>query len=287
MGPWTRAGRLAGAPALLALALLTAACGGSANTPTPVATATRVPSPTAVRAAATPPPATSPTATRPAAASPAAVGSPGSPRPAIASPIANPAAVVSAFDNLKRLDSYHLEIRATGLERVVPGGVGSSLTITTDYYRGDQHTTIEDPTTGRQQAYKIGDRVYLVDAGGQITEPPSMPLLFTLPDLLYLNLTSPGITTFSQAGSEQVNGRATTRYNGTGNLARLAANPLLAGALAGATGEIRATVWVDAQAGFLVAADLAIETTAPQPGTAGMRMDVTGVNQGNPIRPPR
>src|SRR3712207_9397614 len=78
-----------------------------------------------------------------------------------------------------------------------------------------------------------------------------MPLLFTLPDLLYLNLTSPGITTFTQAGSEQVNGRATTRYNGTGNLARLAANPLLAGALAGATGEIRATVWIDAQAGFL------------------------------------
>ena len=287
MGPWTRPGRLAVAPALLALALSIAACG--ARTPTPTATRTSAPSPTAARAAATPPPATSPTATRPAAASPARVGSPGtpgSPRPPLASPIANPAAVVSAFDNLKRLDSYHLEIRATGLDRIVPGA-GSSLTITTDYYRGDQRTVIEGAPGGKQEAYKIGDRVYLVDPNGQVTEPPSMPLLFTLPDLLYLNLTSPGITTFTQAGSEQVNGRTTTRYNGTGNLARLAANPLLAGALAGATGEIRATVWVDAQAGFLVAADLAIETTAPQAGTARMRMDVTGVNQGNPIRPPR
>jgi hypothetical protein len=278
------------APALLALALSIAACGGSARTPTPAAAPTSAPSPTAARAAATPTPAPSPTATRPGPSSPAALGSPGtpgSPRPPLASPIANPAAVVSAFDNLKRLDSYHLEIKATGLERIVPGGVGSSLTIATDYYRGDQHTIIEDPTTGKQEAYKVGDKVYLVDASGQVTEPPSMPLLFTLPDLLYLNLTSPGITTFTQAGSEQVNGRATTRYNGTGNLARLAANPLLAGALAGATGEIRATIWIDAQGGFLVAADLAIETTAPQPGTARMRMDVTGVNQGNPIRPPR
>ena len=44
MGPWTRLGRLAAAPALLALALLIAACGGSARTPTPAATPTGAPS---------------------------------------------------------------------------------------------------------------------------------------------------------------------------------------------------------------------------------------------------
>jgi hypothetical protein len=257
------AGLLAlGLAALLALA----ACGAS-PTPTP----SPVPSPT-------PAPTSTPVPTRAAAQ--------GSPSPG-ASPAANPAAVTAAFANLQRLDSYHLEITASGFDKLLPTvGLAGTLTITTDYNKGNQHTIVSDSSGARQEAYKVGDKVYLVD-NGQVTEATNLPLLFSLPDLLYLNLTQPGATTFTQVGNEQANGRATTKYTGTGSLTRLAANPLLASALAGAAGDINAAVWVDRDGGFLVAGDITVNVTAPSAGTAKMRLDTTKVGEVGPIQPPR
>lgn len=289
--PWrtTWRARLGGAVAGLALAAsgVLAACGGS-PTPTPVPTPT--PPPTA-------------TATLPSAGGAASPG---------ASPAANPAAVTSAFANLQRLDSYHLVVTATGFDRLLPLGLASSMTLTTDYHQGDQHTTVVDSAGQRQDVYKVGDKTYLVDNNATPTEVTNPPLLVSLPALLYLNLTAPGVTTFHEAGSERVNGRDTTKYVGTGNLSGLAANPLLANALAGASGDIRATVWIDKQGGYLVAGDLTIETTnlppatpafglpasptaaapagtpgTPGPATAHLRIDVTQIGQVGPIQPPR
>ena len=259
--------RGAGALALGLAALLALAACGASPTPTP----SPVPSPT-------PAPTPTPVPTRAAAQ--------GSPSPG-ASPAANPAAVTAAFANLQRLDSYHLEITASGFDKLLPTvGLAGTVTITTDYNKGNQHTIVSDSSGARQEAYKVGDKVYLVD-NGQVTEATNLPLLFSLPDLLYLNLTQPGATTFTQAGNEQVNGRATTKYTGTGSLTRLAANPLLATALAGAAGDINATVWVDQAGGFLVAGDIAVNITAPSAGTAKMRLDTTRVGEVGPIQPPR
>ncbi|HEX5503132.1 MAG TPA: LppX_LprAFG lipoprotein [Thermomicrobiales bacterium] len=279
--------RLGGVVAGLALAAsgTLAACGGS-PTPTPVPTPTPAPTATATRAVG--------------AASPGA------------SPVANPAAVTSAFANLQRLDSYHLVVTATGFDRILPLGLSNNLTLTTDYHQGDQHTTVTDGAGLRQDVYKVGDKTYLVDNNATPTEVTNPPLLVSLPALLYLNLTAPGVTTFHEAGSERVNGRDTTKYVGTGNLSGLAANPLLANALAGASGAIQATVWIDQQGGYLVAGDLTIETTnlrvatpalgfpaspvahapagtpgTPGPTTAHLRIDVTQIGQVGPIQPPR
>jgi hypothetical protein len=119
------------------------------------------------------------------------------------------------------------------------------------------------------------------------TEVSSLPLQFSLPELLYSTLTAPGAMTFTAAGNEQVNGRDTTKYNGTGQLTRLATNPLLALALAGATGDLSGPIWIDTREQFLVAGDIAVNVAAPRTGTTKLRMDVTQVNQVAPITLPR
>jgi len=122
---------------------------------------------------------------------------------------------------------------------------------------------------------------------GKATEISSLPLIYTLPDLLYGTLTAPGAMTFTAAGSEQVNDRSTTKYVGTGTLARLSSNPLLAVALAGASGDIAGSIWVDTRDSFLVAGDLSVSLAAPRTGTTKLRMDVTKVNQIAPITVPK
>lgn len=258
---------LLGAALALSLALL--ACGGAAPTPSPIP----------------PTPTPTPTATPlPTPTSPPVSASPSPRRAGSATP--NPAAVTSAFANLQRLDSYHLEINATGLDKLLPLGIGNQLTVSTDYYKGDQHTIVTDSAGTTQEAYKVGGKNYLV-TNGQASEVSTLPLIFTLPDLLYLNLTAPGVTTFTAAGTDQVNGRATTKYVGTGDVAALAANPLLATMLKGTSGPIDATIWVDTQGGYLVAGDITLTMTAPQPATAKLRLDVTKVGQVGPITLPR
>src|SRR5262249_18710286 len=163
------------------------------------------------------------------------------------------------------LDSYHLEIKADGVGTLIPLGAGNTLTYVIDANGGNQRIVIDDGSGTKQEGYKVGGKSYLVQ-NGQATDVASLPLLFTLPDFLYNPLTGPGVMTFTAAGNEQVNGRATTRYNGTGQLARLSSNPLFALALPNAQGDISGPIWVDSQGNFLVAADLAINVTAPQAG---------------------
>src|SRR3954447_13123643 len=186
----------------IALTLGVAACGGSTPTATPAPTATATPAPTAT---STP----RPTAST-AAANGTATRASGSPS-AGATP--NPVAVTSAYANLQKLDSYHLEIKADGVGTLIPLGIGNTLTYVIDANGGNQKIVIDDGTGTKQEGYKVGGKTYLVQ-NGQVTEATSLPLLFTLPDLLYNAVTAPGVMTFTAAGSEQVNGRATTKYNG-------------------------------------------------------------------------
>ena len=276
---WRLSGAVTAGLMVLALMVALAACGGSPSTPTPTVAPTRAatarvePTRTATRV--------TPTRT--------GVAAPGSPRPSgtgTAAPVANPAAVTSAYANLQRLDSYRLDITASGLNALIPFGVGDALTYKIEARGGNQRVTITDGAGGTQEAYRVGGKNYLV-AAGQVTEVAALPLIFTLPELLYTNLTAPGATTFTAAGNERVNGRATTRYNGNGQLATLAGNPLLAAALGNARGEIAGTIWVDTSDNFLVAGDLQVNVAAPQPGTAKLRLDVTQVGQVGPIELPR
>jgi hypothetical protein len=258
----------------IALTLGVAACGGNTPTATPPPTATATPAPTAT---STP----RPTATT-AAANGTATRASGSPS-AGATP--NPVAVTSAYANLQKLDSYHLEIKADGVGTLIPLGIGNTLTYVIDANGGNQKIVIDDGTGMKQVGYKVGGKTYLVQ-NGQATEVTSLPLLFTLPDLLYNTLTAPGVMTFTPAGIDRVNGRAATKYNGTGQLARLASNPIFALALPNAQGDISGPIWVDSQDNFLVAAELTINVTAPQTGTAKLRLDVTQVGQVPPITVP-
>jgi hypothetical protein len=258
----------------IALTLGVAACGGS-PTATPPPTATATPAPTAT---STP----RPTATT-AAANGTATRASGSPS-AGATP--NPVAVTSAYANLQKLDSYHLEIKADGVGTLIPLGIGNTLTYVIDANGGNQKIVIDDGTGAKQEGYKVGGKTYLVQ-NGQVTEATSLPLLFTLPELLYTAVTAPGVMTFTPAGNEQVNGRATTKYNGTGQIARLASNPIFALALPNAQGDINGPIWVDSQGNFLVAGDLNLNLTAPQTGTARLRLDVTRVGQVGPITVPK
>lgn len=265
-------------PAALALALALAACGGTSTptpTPAPTATPTVAPTPTI-------PPTVTPIPARPGAASgtasPASAATPGG--------TANPAAVTSAFANLQKLDSYHLEIVATGVGSLIPLGISNNLTYSIDFNKGNQHIVIDDGSGTKQEGYKVNDKFYLVN-GTQVTDATSFPLIFTLPDLLYSNLTAPGAVTFTAAGNEQVNGRAATKYNGTGQLSKLASNPLLAAALGTAAGDISGPIWVDAQGSFLVSADLMVNVTAPQAGVVRVKMDTTKVGQVGPITAPK
>ena len=127
----------------------------------------------------------------------------------------NPVAVTSAYANLQKLDSYHLEIKADGVGSCIPLGIRNNLTYMIDANSGNQQIMIDDGPATKQEGYKVGGKIYLVQ-NGQVTEATSLPLLFTLPELLYTSLTAPGAMTFTAAGNEQINGRATTKYNGTG-----------------------------------------------------------------------
>lgn len=266
---WRTRGGKAVAVIGLAVVLTLAACGGSRATPTPPPT----PTPTATATATA-------TATPPRAATAARVT-----RTATAAP--NPVAVTGAYVNLQKLDSYHLDVTVSGLNRLLPVGLGDTLIYRIDYYKGNQRVRLVDSAGATQEYLKIGNKTYQV-ANGQATELPTPPLLLTLPDLLYPTLTAPGVTTFTAAGEERVNDRATTRYNGSGQLAGLSTNPLLAAALAGASGEISGPVWIDRDAGFLVAGELKLTLSAPQPGTVTWRFDTTNVNdpQAQPIALP-
>ncbi len=218
--PWRARSARPLAAGALALTVALAACGGAASTPTPTAapptatptrapTATTAPSPT--RAAPVSPTGTAARATVTRAASPSPVA-------------ANPAAVTAAYANLQKLDSYHLDIVVSGLSKVIPFGLGDTLTYRIDYYKGNQRVQLVDGSGATQEFLKIGDRTYSI-INGQAVELPTPPILLTLPDLLYSNLTAPGVTTFTAAGEERVNDRAATKYTGSGQLAGLAGNP--------------------------------------------------------------
>jgi hypothetical protein len=276
----------------LAIMIVLAACGGSAPTPTPTVAPTAIPTATTVP---TRPPATATAiATRAAPAESggvtrtvtAAVGTAtrGGTTATIALP-ANPAAVTSAYTNLQRLDSYQLDIAVTGLGALIPFGLGDNLTYRIEANGGNQRVQLIDGSGATQEYYKIGNKTYLVVAG-QSSEI-SAPILLTLPDLLYANLTAQGVTTFTAAGTEERNGRSTTRYNGRGQLAGLAGNPLLAAALASAAGEITGPIWIATPGDYLIAGDLNLNLTAPQPGTTRVRMDVTRIGAVGPITLPR
>ena len=267
--------------ALLLLAVVLVACGRSNPTPTPV-----VPTATAtVAATATVPPTPTPSAAPSLAATPG--GTPGTPRAGTpGTPAANPAAVATAYANLAKLDSYHMEIVVTDIGNLLQFGLGNRLVYAIDYHKGDQRIVIDDGTGTKQEAYKVGGKFYTV-TGGVATEVSSLPLLYTLPELLYSTLTAPGAMTFTASGNEQVNDRAATKYAGTGTLARLASNPLFAIALAGTAGDIAGPIWIDTRESFLVAGEIAVNVTAPRTGTTKLRMDVTKVNQGGAITLPR
>lgn len=288
--PFPRDNRLAPPLAALSVAftLGLAACGGgnpTATPPPPTLAATVAPATTV--ATARPATATS-VPTRPSANGTAATatrptgGTPGT--PANATP--NPVAITAAYSNLQKQSSYHLEIRAEGIGTLVPLGIGNTLVYTIDANGGNQKITIDDGSGTKQEGYKVGSKYYLV-TNGVAAEQTSLPLIFTLPDILYNSLTAPGVMTFTPAGSEQVNGRQTTKYNGSGQVARLAANPIFALALPNAQGDISGPLWVDTAGNFLVAGDLTINLTAPQPGTARLRLDVTQIGQVAPITAPR
>ncbi len=274
----------------VALTLGLAACGGGDPTATsPPPTATILPAtvaPAATVATARPATATSvptrPSASGTATATRPTAGTPGT--PANATP--NPVAITAAYSNLQKQSSYHLEIRAEGIGTLVPLGIGNTLVYTIDANGGNQKIVIDDGTGVKQEGYKVGTKYYLV-TNGLAVEQTSLPLIFTLPDILYNSLTAPGVMTFTAAGSEQVNGRQTTKYTGTGQVARLAANPIFALALPNAQGDLNGPLWVDTAGNFLVAGDLTINLTAPQPGTARLRLDVTQIGQVGPITAPR
>lgn len=276
--------------ATLVLGAILVGCGRSSPTATPPPpTATTVP--TAV-------PTTAPTATR--VATPIANIQPtlgatpgGTPRaatPAAATPgattAANPAAVATAYANLAKLDSYHLEIVVTDIGNLLQFGLGNKLTYSIDSNKGDQRISVDDGSGIKQEGYKVGGKAYTVE-NGKASEVASLPLIYTLPDLLYNTLTVPGAMTFTATGSEQVNDRSSTKYSGTGTLARLSSNPLLALALAGASGDIAGSIWIDTRESFLVAGDLTVTLAAPRTGTTKLRMDVTKVNQIAPISVPK
>lgn len=288
--PFLQGRRLAPPLAALSVAftLGLAACGGgdpTATPPPPTLAATVAPATTV--ATARPATATS-VPTRPSAGGTAATatrptgGTPGT--PANATP--NPVAITAAYSNLQKQSSYHLEIRAEGIGTLVPLGIGNTLVYMIDANGGNQKIVIDDGSGTKQEGYKVGTKYYLV-TNGVAAEQTSLPLIFTLPDILYNSLTAPGVMTFATAGSEQVNGRQTTKYTGSGQVARLAANPIFALALPNAQGDISGPLWVDTTGNFLVAGDLTINLTAPQPGTARLRLDVTQVGQVGPITAPR
>jgi hypothetical protein len=274
------------APSLAALSVAftlgLAACGGGdpTDTPPPPTLAATVAPATARPATATSVP-TRPSASGTATATRPTSGTPGT--PANATP--NPVAVTAAYSNLQKQSSYHLEIRAEGIGTLVPLGIGNTLVYTIDANGGNQKIEIDDGSGTKQEGYKVGSKYYLV-TNGVAAEQTSLPLIFTLPDLLYNSLTAPGVMTFTSAGSEQVNGRQTTKYNGSGQVARLAANPIFALALPNAQGDVSGPLWVDTAGNFLVAGDLTINLTAPQPGTARLRLDVTQIGQVAPITAP-
>ena len=290
-------GRLTRPATTLALAVtlgLAACSGGSATaTPPPAPTATiartATIAPTAVPTAVPTRPAAPATATRsggsPVAGTPGTPGTSGTPGTPV-STAPNPAAVTSAYANLQKQQSYHLEIKVDGLGTVVPLGIGNTLTYTIDANGADQKIVIDDGTGVKQEGYKVGGKFYSV-TNGQVSEVTSLPLIFTLPELLYTSLTAPGAMNFTSSGDEQINGRSATKYTGTGSVARLAANPLFALAIPNAQGTVSGPIWVESSGNFLVAADLTITLTAPQAGTAKLRLDVTRVGQVGPITAPR
>jgi hypothetical protein len=200
-------------------------------------------------------------------------------------PATNTSGVASAYTNLQKLDSYHLEILVTGLDVLLPVGLGDKLNYTIDVNHGNQHIIVVDGTGAKQEAYQVGGKSYLV-TNGQAAETTSLPLVFTLPSLLYSSMTAPGAVAFTAVSDEQVNGRATTRYDGKGHLKDLSSNPLIALALAGADGDISGPIWIDRDQSFLVASDQTINLTTPRQGTTKLRMDVTKVGQVGPIELP-
>ena len=182
--------------AALVLAATLAACGRSSPTATPIPpTPTATVAPTAT-ATATPIPNIQAT---PRPGQVPSGGTPGTPGTTGGTPVPNPAAVSSAYANLAKLDSYHLEIVVTDIGNLLQFGLGNKLTYSIDYNKGDQRIVIDDGTGTKQEALRVGGKFYTV-ANGVATETGSLPLIYTLPDLLYGALTAPGAMTFASGG---------------------------------------------------------------------------------------
>lgn len=259
------------APSAAAVATTAASSRPAASSSaSPAVSSPAVASPT--RAATPATPAGSPTR----AASPGTPGTPGTPG------AGTPTAGLSPSQAYVRLSGQASHRQRWAFTGFTVAGLSGNLSPVFDVVGNNRKVTLPDVAGITLEAYQIAGKISVPNplGGGYVAADPSNPLsapaqaLFGLPDSLIFTL-APVNATYTQQGTQTVNGRTTTVYRAQVPLADLG---FVSPTLQGQTGTAMTMIYLDSAQGFLVALESTIQSGAA--GTAATaRLDVTDVGQ--------
>jgi hypothetical protein len=248
-------------------------------------TATRAASPTTAASTAGSPTTGSPTVATPAgsptrAAAPATPGTPGA---------GTPTASFTPSQGYVRLGGQASHRQNWALTGFTVGGLSGNLKPVYDVVGVNQKVVLPDVAGVTLEAYNIGGVISVPNpAGGFVTADPSNPLtvpaqaLFALPNVLIFSL-APVNATYTQQGTQQVNGKTTIAFRAQVTLADLG---FVSPTLQGQAGTATTTVYLDSTTGILIALESTVKsnTTAT---TATARLDVTDIGTVPPVAVPK
>jgi hypothetical protein len=291
---------------VLSLGLL-AACGASptatlAPVTTPTAGASAAQTSSAPASAASPTRVASPTAATPGGGSPT-VGTPGAASPTAGTPTrpgaagtpgtpgaGTPTAGFTPSQAYIRLQGQASHRQTWAFTGFTIGGLSGDLKPVYDVVGNNRKVVLPDVAGVTLEAYQVGGAISVPNPVGTgfVTADPSNPLtvpaqaLFDLPNQLVFNL-APVNASYTQQGTQQVNGKTTTVFRTQINLADLG---FVSPTLQGQAGTATTTIYVDSATGVLIAMESTIRsnTTAT---TATARLDVTEIGTVPPVAVPQ
>ncbi|MFN8513500.1 MAG: hypothetical protein U0232_10890 [Thermomicrobiales bacterium] len=250
-----------------------ASAGASASTSAASPTVARSASPSAGSSTTGSPTTTSASPTR--AASPSTSGTPGTPGAGTPTTGFVPS---QGYIRLGGQASHRQKWAFTGF---TIGGLSGDLKPTYDVVGANRKVVLPDVAGVSLEAYQVGGVISVPNpvGGGFVTADASNPLtvpaqaLFTLPDMLVFSL-APVNASYTQQGTQQVNGKTTIAYRTQVTIADLS---FVSPTLQGQAGTATTTVYLDSTTGILIAMESTVKSNTSAT-TATARLDVTDIN---------
>lgn len=249
-----------------------ASAGASASTSAASPTVARSAGPSASSTTGSP---TTTSASPTRAASPATSGTPGTPGAGTPTTGFVPS---QGYIRLGGQASHRQKWAFTGF---TIGGLSGDLKPTYDVVGANRKVVLPDVAGVSLEAYQVGGVISVPNpvGGGFVAADASNPLtvpaqaLFTLPDQLVFSL-APVNASYTQQGTQQVNGKTTIAYRTQVTIADLG---FVSPTLQGQAGTATTTVYLDSTTGILIAMESTVKANSSAT-TATARLDVTDIN---------